>query len=585
MSIRNVLLIIFGALLVLQMGITAIAYRIERLQESVARAQSRRFESWKLATELRNSSDELTRMARTFVVTADPIFEQYFTAILAIRNGTMPRPEGYGDIYWDFVVASRRPVTGGDPGDGPAVALQELMRRLDFTEQEFAALREAQERSDALIALEAQAINAVKGRFADEVGGFTIEGEPDLELARRLMHGAEYHRAKAEIMRPIVDFFDLIETRTTEEVAAANAAAQRGARLTFALTAAGAVLVLVAFVLVVRLTIRPIRAMIARLRDIAEGDGDLTRRIDASRRNELGDLAQWFNRFIEMVHGIARRVAGTSTTVAAASAQIAATAREQASSVERLGASTRQIAVAVNEIAATGQSLAGSMTAIGHAAEAAAGVARSGRASLDAMEPTMQGLIAATSSVTSRFASLGERAEGIGGIAEAMVKVAAQTNILSVNAAIEASKAREHGAGFRVLAEEIRRLADQSAAAAMSIERDVNSMQSAMGEGTAEIARFGATVQSVVDRVQRVAGQFGEIIDEVQGLSGRFHSVSAGAEQQAVGIEQISAAMRDLDADADRSRESVREFARAAEQLHEATALLRGEVARFRLDG
>lgn len=164
-------------------------------------------------------------MARTFVVTADPIYEEYFNAILGIRNGTMPRPEGYGGFYWDFVVASRAPV----PTEGRAVALQELMRRLEFTEVEFAALQDAQSRSDALIALEAQAMNAVKGRSADDCGAFTIEGEPDVELARELMHGEANHRAKAEIMRPIATFFELIDARTAAKVAAASAAAQRAA--------------------------------------------------------------------------------------------------------------------------------------------------------------------------------------------------------------------------------------------------------------------------------------------------------------------------------------------------------------------
>ncbi|HMN97232.1 MAG TPA: methyl-accepting chemotaxis protein [Phycisphaerales bacterium] len=580
MSIRTVLLWVFGALLAFQGAIAAIAWRVDRLQESMAAAQTRRLESWRLATELRGSSDELTRMARTFAVTADPAYESYFDAILAIRNGTMPRPEGYGGIYWDFVVASRAPISA----TGEAVALQELMRRLEFTAEEFGALQEAQRRSDALIELEARAINAVKGRFPDGAGGFTVAGEPDLALARELLHGPEYHRAKAEIMGPIAGFFDLIDRRTEAEVAAASAAAERGARLTFALTIAGAALVLAAFLLIFRLTIRPIRAMIVRIRDIAEGDGDLTRRIDATRRNELGELARWFNRFIEMVQGIARQVTESSTTVAAASAQIAATARGQASSAERLGASARQIAVAVDEISTTGHSLAGSMTSIGEAATAASGAARSGRAGLDAIEPTMQGLIAAASNVTARFAALRARAEAIGSVAGAVGTIAGQTNILSVNAAIEASKAREHGAGFRVLAEEIRRLADRSAAAAMSIERDVEAMQAAMAEGSDEISRFGETVHTVVDRVQVVAGQFGEIIEEVQGLSGRFQAVTAGAEQQAVGIRQIGAAMRDLDADAERSRASVHELSGAADQLHEATALLRGEVARFRLE-
>ncbi|MCA9284494.1 MAG: methyl-accepting chemotaxis protein, partial [Phycisphaerales bacterium] len=524
MSIRNILLLVFGMLLVLQAGLTVIAFRMERLQESAALMQTRRFESWKLADELRASSDELTRMARTFVVTGDPLYETYFNDILAIRNGTMPRPEGYGGIYWDFVVAAREPVVS----TGTPVSLDAMMRQLDFSEEEFAKLREAQDRSDALVKLETVAMNAVKGRFADDAGNFTIEGEPDLEMARRIMHGDEYHRAKAEIMRPISAFFDLLDTRTAREVEAASLAARNGARLTFVLTGVGAALTLVSFFVIVRLTIHPIRRMVDRLRDIAEGGGDLTRRIDEDRRNELGELAHWFNRFVGMVQGIVREVAGNSATVASAATEIAATAREQESAVDRLRGSTRQVAVAVNEISATGRELSTAMAAIDEAARTSASLAVSGRAGLGEMESTMHGLSDAAHAVSATFTALRERAEGIGGIAQAMVKVADQTNLLSVNAAIEAVKARDSGAGFQTVAREIRRLADQSAEASLSIEDDVQAMQGAMSAGAAEIVRFGETVQSVVDRVRQVAAQFGEIIGQVQGLTGQFQSVTAG---------------------------------------------------------
>jgi len=215
LSIRTRILLTFTALVGLLIAIALVGQSAERLQLRVVEAESRRMASWRLAEELRRSSDELTRMARTFVVTGDPAFERHFREILAIRAGERPRPEGSDGIYWDLVAAGETP----DAPPGRAASLDERMRELGFSEIEFAKLAEARDRSDALVRLEDRAMNAARGLFADRDGGYTVRGEPDAELARSLMHGAEYHRAKAEIMRPIAEFFRLLEDRTAAEVA------------------------------------------------------------------------------------------------------------------------------------------------------------------------------------------------------------------------------------------------------------------------------------------------------------------------------------------------------------------------------
>ena len=186
MSVRSTFVAIFMTLLLLLAASTILTRHVVALQSQIAESESRRYESYKLADELRQSSDDLTRLARTYVVTADPAYEQHFYDVLGIRNGKQPRPEGYQGIYWDLVIVGKGPTEVG-----PAASLQSLMEEIGFTQEEFDKLNEAQRRSDALVRMEATAMAAVKGRFADEDGKFTREDEPDLELARELMHGTD----------------------------------------------------------------------------------------------------------------------------------------------------------------------------------------------------------------------------------------------------------------------------------------------------------------------------------------------------------------------------------------------------------
>jgi signal transduction histidine kinase/ActR/RegA family two-component response regulator len=289
MSLRATFLLIAAALIALLAGILGAMSLLVGNQRALAAAEARRYDSYKLADELRQSSDDLTRMARTYVVTGEARFEEWFRRILAIRNGEAPRPENYGGIYWDFVTASGEKPTP----DGPPVALESLMREMRFSEAEFAKLREAQAESDALVALEDRAMAAVKGLFPDAEGRYTLRGEPDLPLARRLMHGAEYHRAKAQIMAPIGEFLTLVEQRTKSEMAALRARGSRLGLATLGLMGLAAAVVLLGVAVLQRRVARPVLELAAAARR-AEG-GDYAGRVQPRGGDEIGLLARAFN--------------------------------------------------------------------------------------------------------------------------------------------------------------------------------------------------------------------------------------------------------------------------------------------------
>jgi sigma-B regulation protein RsbU (phosphoserine phosphatase) len=248
MSIKAGLLTICAAVLILISGSLYVVSLAVQTQADIARAEARRYHSYQLADGLRQSSDDLTRMARLYVVTGDPRYRQYFDEILAIRDGQAPRPFDYGNIYWDLVIGWGKPPRRA----GAAVSLEQLMREARFTPDELALLEEAKHRSDALVALESRAMNTVQGRFPDREGHFTVVGPPNMELARSLLHGSDYHRAKVEIMVPIHDFYNRVESRTGAEVMHLR---RRGERLNVVIIfglGTAVILVLVSFVLIAR---------------------------------------------------------------------------------------------------------------------------------------------------------------------------------------------------------------------------------------------------------------------------------------------------------------------------------------------
>lgn len=176
-------------------------------EKRIDRTNELRQTSYLLADELRQSSDDLTRMARTYVVTGDPRYKKYYQEILDIRDGKKPRPEAYQYAHWDLRLANALPPQAEG---GQAIALLELMRRTGFTDEELSKLAEAKANSDDLTTLEFEAMKLAESVVSD--------AEASRAKARLMLHGEQYHQAKAAIMRPINEFFVLMDKRTLDTV-------------------------------------------------------------------------------------------------------------------------------------------------------------------------------------------------------------------------------------------------------------------------------------------------------------------------------------------------------------------------------
>jgi methyl-accepting chemotaxis protein WspA len=300
-------------------------------------------------------------------------------------------------------------------------------------------------------------------------------------------------------------------------------------------------------------------------------------------QDEIDDLFASISSMTNSLSSLVGQVQVSSVQLTSTATEIAATSRQQETVVANFGSSTTQVVATVKEISATSQELSKTMQQVKDVTTTTVSLADTGRTGLAGMEETMNHLTEATESIASKLAVINDKAGSINSVITTITKVADQTNLLSLNAAIEAEKAGQYGLGFAVVAREIRRLADQTAVATLDIERSVKEMQSSVSAGVMEADKFTGEVNRGVQAVKEINHQLGSIIVHIKELAPRFEAVNDGMQAQSQGAQQISQAMVQLNDGALKTSDSLRQFKDATEQLREAARRLQTEVTQFKV--
>ncbi|MFM6105670.1 MAG: methyl-accepting chemotaxis protein [Sphaerospermopsis kisseleviana] len=317
--------------------------------------------------------------------------------------------------------------------------------------------------------------------------------------------------------------------------------------------------------------------------------GDLTQSVlqnegISNTKDEVGQLLKAFQNMTQNLSQLIRQVQQSGIQVTSSATQIAASGKQLESSMTEQVASTNQVTVAAKEISATSRELVKTVEEVAAMSQATTIAASDSQKDLLQMESTMRQLVEATNSIASRLGAISEKANNINNIVVTITKVADQTNLLSLNAAIEAEKAGEYGLGFAVVAREIRRLADQTAVATIDIEQMVKQMQSSVSTGVMEMDKFASEVGKSVEDVANISSQIGQIIEQVQDLTPRFETVSQGMEAQSQGAIQISDAMSQLSNNSMQTVASLREINQAITKLNQVSQVLRQEISKFKVN-
>lgn len=535
MNINNTMKLVFG---VIALGIVisvVTVLQLNGLLQKVDDMAQIRYHSYQAADELRQSSDDLTRLGRTYVLTADDSYEKMYMDILAIRNGQKARPENYHTIYWDLVLNyGQKPKP-----DGQRISLQKIMENLGFTQSEFKLLQQAQQNSDALVNMEVKAMNAVKGLYPDSSGNYTVRGEPDLAMAAKLLHSKEYHQEKAKIMVPIDAFFKQLEDRTNRQFDMAAKEVQTTVMIGNISLIAVFVIAIVGYVLVNRRVVKPIDQMATLLQQV-DTDSDLTLRVDDKSNNELGIIGTTINKVLISYAKTISKINQVNTTISDISKSIQSITQKNIDMAGQQNQEMEMAATAMEEMTTALSNVAESTNMAEQYAGSAEKEASTSKQVFDKTTNEFSQLEGEFTNTSDIIKQLAEESSNVGNVLDVIKAIAEQTNLLALNAAIEAARAGEQGRGFAVVADEVRSLAQRTQDSTGEIESIISTLQEKAKESTVTIESSAEKMQSTRTNMSVANDALGTI----QGSATEIHklntSIAAATEEQLAVSDEIS---------------------------------------------
>jgi methyl-accepting chemotaxis protein len=327
----------------------------------------------------------------------------------------------------------------------------------------------------------------------------------------------------------------------------------------------------------------PLSNLAHYMHDIAEGDGDLTRRIEVNGHNEIDEVGIWFNVFIEKLETIVRQVADHALTLGEAAAELAATASETADQATKQHQQAEHITVTMNEMSSAVQEISSTTQRAAEDARTAEESAKTGGITVQSTVKSIGDLLQTNEETSTKIEELGRSSDAIGKIINVINEIAGQTNLLALNASIEAARAGEHGRGFAVVAGEVRRLAERTSSATKEIDATVRAIQVGTREAVEAMRTSMSHVHSGVESARSAGEALNSIIHGSESVQRMVTQIAAAATEQSYSTQSVSENVNEIATIIQMTATSSQRSVEACQQLSTLANELTGLVGSFKV--